>query len=71
MLPLTKVEEKIIQEANSVKCKDMKTIVNFVITALTQDNIGTLSIVSVIQDTKHQKNFVWCFIMFLIMTTIS
>ena len=49
----------------------MKTIVNFVITALTQDNIGTLSIVSVIQDTKHQKNFVWCFIMFLIMTTIS
>ena len=30
------------------KCKEMKTIVNFVITALIQDNIETLSIVSVI-----------------------
>ena len=49
----------------------IKTTIRFPITAITQENTQGLRIASVIKDTKHQNKFLCCWIMVLVMTTIS
>lgn len=38
----------------------MKIIAMFKISVITKENIEVLHLVSVTQDTKHQKKFLWC-----------
>ena len=45
-----------------------KNILGSGINVITQENIGGLPIVPVTEDTKHQKNLLWCSIIVLVVT---